>query len=137
MKNLYKTSIFAVVLVAVYFISSSYMAAENKSYLTGQIENIHKNSSAELIAQKKQTATFPEFELFDFSEGDNAAAKKFSADAVILKLDRNRLSGLNSLAPENITLKFPVSSNESIELELSRVELFDKNFKIYCVLGKK
>lgn len=127
MKNIYKSLILSIVLISVYLVSSSYKTVEVKPLIT---ENKHKNTSAELIAQKKQLKSFPQFELFTFREGNDQSAKQFSSDAVLLKLDTRLLESMNSLAPAEMTFKFPRNSEEFIELELTRVDVLDKNFKV-------
>jgi hypothetical protein len=133
MKNIFKTLILLLIFTVVYFAVSSFKSNDGYTVKNDVSFNKHLNKSAQLIEQRKKETAFPQFELFNFQNGSNASAKIFASDAVMLKIDKNLLNSFNKIRPNDMTFKIPVSDNSFIELELTKVNIFAENFKLFKI----
>lgn len=125
----YSILIIAISFVAIgftYFISSPSIEEQQHQSIT--TENI---SVRDLVSSKTVSERFEKHNIF--KQGDNSVSNltnKYVENALTLRIDREKLSQLYSAQPVNLEFEFPGYRNQNIVLQLTKVNLFSKGFRL-------
>ncbi|RPI18689.1 MAG: T9SS C-terminal target domain-containing protein [Ignavibacteriae bacterium] len=94
------------------------------------------NYAAELIS--KAGNNFNKASIFSISNKDNSKAlDEFAKTASFLTLDSKEIKKLYNAGNKNIILEIPVSTDNNLEIELTRVNIFSKDFEVKLSDGRK
>ncbi|MCI0449965.1 MAG: M12 family metallo-peptidase [Chlorobi bacterium] len=133
MKKLYRINIIIFVLVtfALVFSLTAFNVSENTVQSLPQFKDLgHVKKAAELVNSRKQYSIFNDVNLFKKSNKVNSdALNSFAAGVSLLNIDKSSLSSINSSKPNEINFIIP-KDEESIELELVRINFLPENFRI-------
>ncbi len=127
LQNFIRLSILASLIL---FIINSMNTGVQKTY--GYLSPPRKiNFIDELIKSERQISEFKEISLFNFSEKNNKdISASFAKSSVTLEMAREELSRLLNSHEKNILLRIPVSADDFLDLELTRVSVTTNDFKV-------
>jgi uncharacterized protein (DUF2132 family) len=134
MKKFIHYSILPVILILLYLFSSGFSKHEQLQInLFDNTPSVKSTSDIkpvkDVIREKKNSSTiFKRVNIFSCDQSDNITSGDFVRDAVHLILEKEKLSRLLDSKNENITFEIPVSENEKIELELTKVKVVSDNY---------
>jgi hypothetical protein len=123
-------SIFAALILSLLIYSAN--KEEAKPFAAPQLRK--SNPIKESIDSRKRNASFEQIRLFRFSNSGDAAG--FTRSAVFLNLQRNAVREILRERKNDIVLEIPVSNEEVITLELTRVSVTTKGFRVKSMTGQ-
>jgi hypothetical protein len=99
--------------------------------------NVPIQKIGDMISESKLKNTFDNVSLFEYQ---NAPFSKSDISenirkAVNIRIDKAKLAELNGKRSKNITLKIPVDSKKTMNIELQEVELLTNDFKSTSISG--
>jgi len=99
---------------------------------TSQKTGIVKSVSGTINAIKSGNGTFVPVDIFtvDKNQAVKSQISKFVNNATILKIDEAKLSELFKAKHNNISMKLRFENGNGFEIELTKVELFEQDFKV-------
>ena len=131
---------FAIVVIAVVILYNSIDSKQNLG--VSQVKSNKEGVSAvqkigDMITESKLKNKFDDVSLFEYQNipfTKNDISENIRK-AVNIRIDKAKLAGLNSSKSKNITLKIPVDSKKTMNVELQEVELLSKDFKVTSKSG--
>lgn len=135
MKIKYSPLIFIVFIVILVFLGNSFL--KNNETSGDNVYNYPKQvkSLNEVIAEKRTVEKFDNVKLFEYNKSDirSGQLKNYMKTHTLLNLKKNNLQGLLNSQKENITFEIPLSENNSIKLELTKVPVFAEKFEVKMI----
>lgn len=128
--KIFLQSVFAALVVSLLLYSATYKEAE--TFPAPQIKKT--NPVKESIDSRKRNANFEQIMLFRFSSSGDAAG--FSTSAIFLNLQRNAVREILRERKNDIVLEIPVSNEEVITMELTRVSVTTRDFRVRSMTGQ-
>ena len=136
MKNLYTTLRVALVLTVPFLLIELLGPVNVNSHSTAPIENHTiqgtKNRISEMIHQIEPNAYFQNVSLFNISAKGSMGLDKYVNSAVYLQLNQKDLKRIFAAKEDYITFLLPSGNGRNIELELKRVNMLSKDFKLFA-----